>query len=246
MNANWSLVLNVVLLFGVVIAIARMIRLRNKISKQSLGKSFEDNISLDSNSDDVISVRKVSDDDLTDLNIKISALSDDDFSEVNHVSDSSLVEDNRQDSNTEFTTNPNKSLMLFLVANNEQEFAGYELLQSLLASGLRFGEGKIFHKHQNDNGQGTILFSLAAATASGTFDLQNMDSFSVRGLCLYMHTSGNTNIDNERFDEMLAVAKNLADDLQARLLDEKQQIFGEESVDYYRSLMHCEDEEAVV
>ena len=133
--------------------------------------------------------------------------------------------------------------MLFLVTKNDQEFAGYELLQAVLASGLRFGEGNIFHKHQSKNGQGTILFSLAAATTEGTFDLQNMGSYSVRGVCLYMYMSGNASIDNERFSLMHKTAKLLAEDLKASLLNDKQQVMDEASVEHYRAIINGSLEE---
>ena len=90
------------------------------------------------------------------------------------------------------------TLMMFLLAKEKRQFAGYELLQTVLASGLRFGEGNLFHRHQFPNGQGPVLCSLAAATPSGTFDLQNIGAFSIRGLCLFMYTSKNSTIDRER------------------------------------------------
>jgi cell division protein ZipA len=59
------------------------------------------------------------------------------------------------------------TVMMFLSAKENRQFAGYELLQTVLASGLRFGEGQLFHRHQFSNGQGPVMCSLAAATASG-------------------------------------------------------------------------------
>lgn len=241
MKANWSLVLNIVLFFGVIIAIARLVRLRNKVSIQSRKFDTPNIFEGNEGSDDIISVRKLADDeddDLSEYNIKLSTVSSDDPAEIETLDETSK-------SKPESAPDPNNMLMIFLVAKNEQEFAGYELLQAVLASGLRFGEGNIFHKHQNNNGQGTILFSLAAATAEGTFDLQNMGSYSVRGLCLYMHMSGNASIDNERFDLMHTSAKLLAEDLHARLLDDKQQVMDDSSVERYRSSINGALEETV-
>src|SRR5690554_8201910 len=39
-------------------------------------------------------------------------------------------------------------------------FQGDELLDALLQNGMRFGDMEIFHRHQEANGQGPILFSL--------------------------------------------------------------------------------------
>jgi cell division protein ZipA len=117
---------------------------------------------------------------------------------------------------------PRKNLMLFLSAKGQNIFAGYELLQTLLSCGLRFGDGGLFHRHQHSSGQGPVLFSVAAASATGTFDLQNMGSMSMKGLCLFMELSGNVAIDQERLDIFIQTAKQLAEELHANLLDEHQ------------------------
>lgn len=134
--------------------------------------------------------------------------------------------------------NPDSApLMMFLLAKADRQLAGYELLQAVLSAGLRFGEGNLFHRHQHSNGQGTVMCSLAAATDKGVFDLQNIGAFTVRGLCLFMHASGNPGIDEERFDIMLDTAKTLSDDLDTHLLDDRRQPLSDASIQrYHRSL----------
>ena len=258
MKANWSLVLNVVLLLGVFFAITRLILIRKKDNKSS--EIVDDNSYNEA--DDIIAVRKLdSDDSLENQDFKLSpagrgadnrsarkpsiesgydddnkqakapALGDD-YSPEDDIEIDTYVENNSNNSIKEAVKDSsnsknycNNTIMLFLSAKEHHEFAGYDLLQSLLAAGLRFGEGNIFHKYQKANGQGAVLFSLAAATQTGTFDLQTMGSYSVRGLCMYMHLSGVKNIDTERFDMMCETAKSLSEDLGAKLLDDKQNIF---------------------
>lgn len=120
-----------------------------------------------------------------------------------------------------------------MLAKENRQFAGYELLQTVLASGLRFGEGHLFHRHQFANGQGPVLCSLAAATATGVFDLQNIGAFSVRGLCLFMHASNNPNIDAERFSIMVDTARQLSEGLDAYLLDDQRKPLTEERITRY-------------
>jgi len=120
----------------------------------------------------------------------------------------------------------NKTIMLFLSARGQQVFAGYELLQTLLTCGLRFGDAGLFHRHQHASGQGPVLFSLAAATTTGMFDLQNMGSMMVKGLCMFMELSGNSAIDHERYELFMQTARQLAEELHADLLDERQRAFG--------------------
>lgn len=120
---------------------------------------------------------------------------------------------------------------------------GYELLQTLLAAGLRFGEGQLFHRHLQLNGQGPVLCSVAAATPSGTFDLQNMGAFSASGLCIFMQASGNPTIDQERFSIMVDTARQLSDDLDTLLLDDKRQPISETSLARYRRVLKIDKAE---
>ena len=131
--------------------------------------------------------------------------------------------------------------MIFLLAKENRQLAGYELLQTLLAVGLRFGEGQLFHRHQNSNGQGPVLCSLAAATASGVFDLQNIGAFSVRGLCLFMQPSGHPAIDSERFSIMLDTAKQLSEGLDTHMLDEQRKPLSDASLKRYYQTLNISD-----
>lgn len=135
------------------------------------------------------------------------------------------------------------SVMMFLLAKTNRQFAGYELLQTLLAAGLRFGDGQLFHRHQQANGQGPVICSLAAATEAGTFDLQTMGAFSVRGLCLFMAVSGSPPIDAERLSIMLDTARQLSEGLDAHLLDSQRQPLTDEAVEHYYRLLHVHEEE---
>lgn len=124
-------------------------------------------------------------------------------------------------------------LMMYLLAPRDNQFIGYELLQALLSNGMRFGDMSLFHRHQEASGKGPVLFSLANASEDGTFEIQKMGAFATRGLCLYMHLSGNRVIDGERFTLMLNTAKQLALDLDARLLDEQKCLLDEQSIKRY-------------
>lgn len=227
MPANWSLILNVLLLVGVVIAIGRLIKVR----KQNLTPaSYQPTLGkVEKTFDEVIAVRKISAD--------FSKLPEDDNSyDLTNLYDDSPYE-KQEILDEAIKIESGKSVMMFLQAKENRQLAGYELLQTILSAGLRFGEGHLFHRHQHPNGQGPILCSLAAATSSGVFDLQNIGAFSVRGLCLFMQASGNQTIDAERFTIMFETARQLSDDLDTHLLDDKQQILNEARLgNYYRAL----------
>ncbi len=223
---NWSVMLNVLLLAGVVFAIVRMIQMKRRTSAPR-PRRFEPALNQHAApefSDDIIAVRKIESE--PDVQPEIT-------SEIKPT-------ENKQAE----PTSP-KLLVLFLLAKEQRKLMGYELLQTILAAGLRFGEGQLFHRHQFASGQGPVVCSLATATADGTFDLQNMGAFSVHGLCLFMETSENANIDLERFSIMMDTARQLSEGLDTHLLDDERRPWSEESLARYHRLLHVTSEEVL-
>jgi len=220
LNLNLSLLLNIVFLTGVAIAIFRTWRVRRgliaKVDPNYREAEKTPTLSLEEAnhlSDDLILTRKIE----PVLPSVVSVASVDPTPAVSKPM--------------------SEAVMIFLLAKEQRQFAGYALLQTLLSAGLRFGEGDLFHRHQSANGQGLVLFSLASATASGVFDLQNMGAFSVKGLCLFMHASGNVTIDEERFNLMIEVACQLTEELDAYMLDDRKQVWTAASAMRYQKYL---------
>jgi cell division protein ZipA len=238
MQANWSLILNVLLLIGVVVAIGRLMKARRQNFSTTSAPPYQPTLGRVENKfhDDIIAVRKIQQDfSFEDL--------EDDVPVVDVVAAKTpvLMAEIEEDEAPVENSDPGKSLMLFLLAKEGRSLAGYELLQTVLAAGLRFGEGHLFHRHQHSNGQGPVLCSLAAATPTGVFDLQNIGAFSVRGLCLFMQSSGNPTIDAERLTIMLETARQLSDDLDTHLLDGEQRPFTAESAARYCRILNIKE-----
>lgn len=247
MQANWSLVLNVLLLIGVVVAIGRVMKERRKNSQIAPVPPFVGHVEKTSY-DDIISVRKVNSDVPAEQPVVQRAKQPISQPQIQPPADIRKPMLNVDvDTKVDTDADAAKSIVIFLLAKDNRQLAGYELLQTLLAAGLRFGDGQLFHRHQHLNGQGPVLCSLAAATSTGTFDLQNIGVFSVHGLCMFMQPSGNSTIDAERFTIMLDTAKQLSEDLDTHLLDEQRKPLSDTSLQrYYRALGihdHCEQPE---
>jgi len=113
------------------------------------------------------------------------------------------------------------TIIMQIRANPGRPYMGYELLQVILETGFRFGKMNLFHRHQNTNGEGPVLFSLASATKEGTFELNSMGGVSCPGVILFMHL-GNKKKLMQIFDLMLDVARQFVEDLGGEILDEKQ------------------------
>ncbi len=232
---NWSLILNVLLLIGVVFALFRMVHTKHR-EKNTRRMYRVDSPKMDMQpQDDIIAVRRLSPEAVY-------------VGEVPSPSVAPVLEDdnNAQSSDEAKKTSDSRgSLMMFLLAKDNRQLAGYELFQTMLAAGLRFGDGQLFHRHQFSNGQGPILCSLAAATESGVFDLQNMGTFSVRGLCLFMESSANAGIDAERLTMMLDTAKQLSESLDTHLLDDERVPWSDSSLGRYQRRLNITSEETV-
>lgn len=119
--------------------------------------------------------------------------------------------------------------MVSLKAEANKPYSGYELLQALLASGLRYGEQNIFHRHEHKNGQGKILFSLASMVKPGTFDLTRMGEVRCPGLTLFMQPP---QVEQPliAYQLLIETARQLIDDLGGEMWDEKREALTPEVV----------------
>ncbi len=120
-------------------------------------------------------------------------------------------------------------ISLQLMADKDRPYCGYELLQGLLSQGMRFGKMGFFHRHVKKTGVGDILFSLAACTKEGTFDLSKIGGFSSKGLILYMRP-GDVEDPVAVFEMMLKTADQLITDLGGKVLSDKQELLTKDEV----------------
>ena len=107
-------------------------------------------------------------------------------------------------------------IIISVVAKPDQQFASYDLLQAISATGMQFGAKNIFHYYSPFTMEKKPLFSLASATEPGDFDLNQMGNFSCNGLTLFMNTR--QVLDKKKvFTLMLETAEQLAEDLRGEL-----------------------------
>lgn len=94
-----------------------------------------------------------------------------------------------------------------------------KVILALRAAGLKHGRYGIFHKNASEMID-EPRFSVASLTEPGSFDLANLSETKIPGMSLFMVLPGHGD-PVERFDEMVATAKNLARDLDGELRDDK-------------------------
>ena len=125
-------------------------------------------------------------------------------------------------------------LALSVVMPDGEEISGAALLPVLLTLGLKYGEMNIFHRHQDNAGNGKVTFSLANIMNPGTFDLDALETFNTRGLTLFM-TLPNVGDSFEVFQQMLNAAKQIAIEFGAQLLDDKRSVMTMQTEQHYTS-----------
>ena len=125
-------------------------------------------------------------------------------------------------------------LAISVVMPNNQMMSGASLLPNLLTLGLKHGEMNIFHRHQDNAGNGEITFSLANMMNPGTFDLDHIETFSTRGITLFMMLP-NAGNSFSVFEQMLSAAKLLCKEFDAQLLDDKRNVITKQTEQHYMS-----------
>ncbi|RHW76089.1 cell division protein ZipA [Colwellia sp. RSH04] len=125
-------------------------------------------------------------------------------------------------------------IILSVVMPQGQQMFGAALLPSLLTLGMKYGEMNIFHRHQDNAGNGAVTFSLANMLNPGSFDLDSMETFATQGVSLFM-TLPNAGDPFSVFEHMLSAAKQLAQEFNAQLLDDKRNVMTKQTEQHYMS-----------
>ncbi len=133
-----------------------------------------------------------------------------------------------------------KIVAIRLVPEHDEAFPAEKLILAMRGRGLVHGELGIFHRADSD-GVDAGTFCIANLVEPGSFDLTQIHDSSYPGVSIFMIlpiVSGGV----EAFDDMLAVSRDLASDLDGILLDEaglrmsiqRERYLREEVIEYER------------
>ncbi len=123
-------------------------------------------------------------------------------------------------------------IVVSVVMPDGNAISGAVLLPTLLTLGLRFGDMDIFHRHQDNAGNGRVTFSLANMMNPGTFNLDEIESFNTQGITLFM-TLPNAGDPFKVFEQLMSAAKQLSSEFNAQLLDEKRSVMTKQTEQHY-------------
>lgn len=125
-------------------------------------------------------------------------------------------------------------IVLSVVVPEGSDISGAALLPTLLTLGMKYGDMDIFHRHEDNAGNGKVTFSLANMLNPGTFNLDDIESFSTQGITLFM-TLPNPGDAFDVFDQMLNSAKQLALEFKGQVLDDKRSVMTKQTEQHYIS-----------
>lgn len=106
-----------------------------------------------------------------------------------------------------------------LMARAHGSFPAEGLVLALRQAGLRHGRFGIFHRHDKKD-EGLIVFSVASLVEPGSFDLAQLKTARYPGVSLFLTLPAPIDAVTA-FDDMLAIARTLAAQLDGEILDEQ-------------------------
>ena len=129
--------------------------------------------------------------------------------------------------------NPTDLVIVSVMDSDGQFWIGSKVLEVLLRHGLKYGDMNIFHRVDT---AGDTQFSVANAVEPGSFDLADIKAMATPGVTMFMKITG-PNDPLNAYDDMLAVAKDLAEALGGELRDEHMNLITSQVVEHYRQLI---------
>ena len=127
-------------------------------------------------------------------------------------------------------TGKSEMFVVIYVLALDEPFLGQALVDTLLDSGMTFGEMDIYHQLDDS---ATQLFSLASAVEPGTFNLSSIGQFSTPGVSLFMRVH-ELAAPLQVLDLMLSVANSIAQELNGEVRDETRSVMTPQTKEHCR------------
>nr|WP_298414849.1 cell division protein ZipA [uncultured Halomonas sp.] len=124
-------------------------------------------------------------------------------------------------------------IVISVMARTDEGFAGPNLLNLMLACGLRYSEMGIFLRYETEEAESELQFAMVDVVKPGTFDLENMDDFSTPGVTFLMPLPGATDT-SAAFEAMVETAMVLVRNLGGELKDENRSVMTAQTVEFAR------------
>lgn len=126
-------------------------------------------------------------------------------------------------------------LCFYLLPASGRRFDGARIKNLLVQSGLLFGEMSLFHRFEEPDGQGALMFSVLRfdpVEGPSAFDLESIESEKFAGLAFFLALPNAQAVKG--YDMMCSILRNLAAELGADVFDEQMQLLSKQLREHYR------------
>lgn len=129
---------------------------------------------------------------------------------------------------------PEKTLVLMVVAPRGQFFQGLQIAQAMAELRLELGNGDVFHyfSHRVES-RARSLIRVGHLREPGTFEPSTMAALVTPGLLLYMYLPAPVEA-TEAVDDLLFIARQLADTLGGTIYDEHRKLLSRQAMMHLR------------
>jgi len=153
----------------------------------------------------------------------------------------SAAQDRAESYDQEEHLEPEEVLIFNVMAHKGQYFFGPDMMCVLMDYNMKFGDMGIFHRHENDDGSGPVLFSMANMVVPGSFNLSAMNEFYTPGLSLFLSLPLPQSLEEisdsvalDVYNLMARTAQGLAKALDGELKDENRSVMTLQTIEHGR------------
>lgn len=158
-----------------------------------------------------------------------------DFSADHHESEPSAAADAVAQTASQSRDREPVVLPLLVASIGGAPFPGDRVENLIEEIGFQYGDFSIYHYHDE---LGDPLFSLMNGVKPGAFDRGNSASFATPVLALFMQLPLNSPSESLILDQMIDIARDIADQLGGEVLDDQRVPLSSESIDRYREQLN--------
>lgn len=128
-------------------------------------------------------------------------------------------------------------ISLYVMPSPSRALSGERTIHLLRQFGLRYGEMSLFHRFQDSDGTGPLMFSVLRYTSEGPsgFDLETLPTEQVEGLAFFLALPGKHAVAG--YDTMVSISTLLAREVAGQVYDEHMNQLSPQLRDHYRNVV---------
>lgn len=240
---DWLLILGPLLVAVILVHGYWRMRVNRSSLKMSLDKSFVSDLNDQEESDELSLLRAelpnggarvMSPTEQTSLNLNddvpvLMDIAEDEPEQTPQATYESSSEHSAERAIEQLPANLPEKYVVINVMAIADPFSGQELLECLMGQNLSIGEMNIFHLMEGDQS----LFSLMNAVEPGSFDMASINEMSTPAISMFMRVH-ELHDPSRVFEQMLAVAQNIADSLGGEVRDQSRSVMTTQTIEHCR------------